>query len=45
MNIYGRNCIVKIIDLVEAVEFLNTYHLQGFVRGTLKKSYTKSEES
>jgi hypothetical protein len=33
---YARKCIIKEVDLKEAIEFINLYHLQGYARDKVR---------
>ena len=35
-KIYARNCILKNVEVHEAAAFINTYHLQGYARDSIR---------
>ena len=36
VTVYARNCVIKSISVAEAKSFLNTYHLQGYARDSIR---------
>ena len=35
-SIYARNCEIRKVDLIEAKQFINEYHIQGYARDSIR---------
>lgn len=43
-KLYARNCVIKAVSLNDTIDYINTYHLQGYAKDTIRLGLYNNNE-